>query len=273
MLGEVKIWSAVGGETDTLTVGWLQMDIHWEAPNENIAFLEKLWPQVAAQAQVWVLPEMWATGFSVSERAAETEPGPAFIAMQTWAKTYDILLIGSLKVQTSDGHLYNRAYAVSPTGAWDYYDKRHLFRMAGEEKLFTAGTHRLITLYKGWRIAILICYDLRFAVWSRRTDAFDYEVLIYVANWPAIRSAHWEKLLPARAIENQAYVLGVNRVGTDATGKAYIGKSALYSPLGEPLLSSGESQGPARATIHKKSLHTYRERFPAWMDGDLFYFA
>ncbi len=272
MAGEVRIWQAEASEADILRIGWVQMDIHWENPTENIAFLERLWSRVASRAEVWVLPEMWSTGFSVSERAAETEPGPALSAMQTWARIHNILLIGSLKVRASEGQLYNRAYVVSPASAWDYYDKRHLFRMAGEDKLFTAGTHRLITLYKGWRMAVLICYDLRFAVWSRRTDAFDYDVLIYVANWPAIRSAHWEKLLPARAIENQAYVLGVNRVGTDATGKTYTGKSVLYSPTGEVLLHSGESSGPAWATIHREALYAYRKSFPAWMDGELFRF-
>ncbi len=248
------------------------MDIQREKPEENIATLERLWPSVASQAEVWVLPEMWATGFSVSEAGAENEPGPALFAMQTWAQAYGILLIGSLKVRAVTGQLYNRAYVVSPTGTWNYYDKRHLFRMAGEEKLFTAGTDRLITLYKGWRIAVLICYDLRFAVWSRRTKTLDYDILVYVANWPAARAAHWERLLPARAIENQAYVLGVNRIGSDASGKTYTGKSALYSPLGETILHNGESQGPAWATLSQNTLSSYRQSFPAWMDGDSFHF-
>jgi omega-amidase len=270
MVGEVITWQAADGYTDALRLGWVQMNLHWEDPEANITYLERLWEKVGSQAEVWVLPEMWSTGFSVSERAAEDEPGPALQAMRTWAQSYKALFMGSLKVRTPTGHLYNRAYVVSPTGEWAYYDKRHLFRMAGEEKIFTAGANRLITHYKGWRIAVLICYDLRFPVWSRRSEVYDYDLLIYVANWPAVRAVHWEKLLPARAIENQAYVLGVNRVGTDGTGKAYRGASGLYSPLGEALLLSGESQGPFWTTLAKETLSTYRKAFPAWMDSDVF---
>jgi predicted amidohydrolase len=270
MFGEVITWQAADGYTDALRLGWVQMNLHWEDLAANITYLESLWAKVGSQAEVWVLPEMWSTGFSVSERAAEDEPGPALQAMRTWAQSYKALFIGSLKVRTPTGHLHNRAYVVSPTGEWAYYDKRHLFRMAGEEKIFTAGANRLITHYKGWRIVVLICYDLRFPVWSRRSEAYDYDLLIYVANWPAARAAHWEKLLPARAIENQAYVLGVNRVGTDGTGKAYLGGSVLYSAVGQVILHSGGSEGVFWATLSKESLEAYRRAFPAWMDRDAF---
>jgi omega-amidase len=270
MVGQTHTWEAFPGQTETLRLGWVQMDIIWEKPEENIAYLEKLWQSLGSQAEVWVLPEMWSTGFSVSERAAEDEPGPALQAMRTWAQSYKVLFIGSLKVRTPTGHLHNRAYVVSPTGEWAYYDKRHLFRMAGEEKIFTARANRLITHYKGWRIAVLVCYDLRFPVWSRRSEAYDYDLLIYVANWPAVRAAHWEKLLPARAIENQAYVLGVNRVGTDGTGKAYSGGSVLYSAVGQVILHSGGSEGAFWARLSKESLEAYRRAFPAWMDRDAF---
>ncbi len=268
MAGEVITWQAADSHTDLLRLGWVQMNLHWEDPAANITHLERLWQKVGYQAEVWVLPEMWSTGFSVSDNAAETEPGLALYAMQTWAQTYNALFIGSVKVRTPTGSLHNRAYVVAPSGEWRYYDKRHLFRIAGEEKLFTAGMHKLVTFYKGWRISVLICYDLRFPVWSRRTEEFDYDLLVYVANWPAVRASHWEKLLPARAIENQAYGLGVNRVGTDGTGKAYSGGSVLYSPLGEVILQSGGSEGAFWASLSKESLEAYRRAFPVWMDRD-----
>ncbi len=272
MIGTVHLWQAADGESSELRLGWVQMDIAWEKPQANISFLEDLWKKVGQAAEVWVLSEMWATGFSVSAREAETEPGPALQAMQHWAARHQALFIGSLKVRDSEGRLYNRAYAVSPSGRWRAYDKRHLFRMAGEEKLFTAGRDRLLIIYKGWRIALQVCYDLRFPVWSRRTQNYDYDLLVYVANWPSVRAAHWQRLLPARAIENQAYVLGVNRVGADGTGKSYKGASGLYSPLGEGILLSGETQGAFWQTLSKASVQGYRMAFPAWQDADDFDF-
>ena len=134
MVGQTHTWEALLGETETLRLGWVQMDIIWEKPEENIAYLEKLWQSLGPQAEVWVLPEMWSTGFSVSERAAEDEPGPALQAMRTWAQSYKTLFMGSLKVRTPTGHPHNHAYVLSPTSKWAHYDKRHLSRIAGEER-------------------------------------------------------------------------------------------------------------------------------------------
>lgn len=252
-----------------LKVGWLQVDLAWEDPHANIAALEKLLARSAKGVDVWVLPEMWSTGFSLSAEGAEPEPGPALSAMQRWAAAYDALFLGSVKVRGQD-HLYNRAYAVYPEGKYLTYDKRHLFRFAGEDRLFTAGNARLEVEWRGWRIAPLICYDLRFPVWSRRSATYDYDLLIYVANWPAARHAHWAALLPARAIENQAYTLGVNRIGTDGQGHLYAGGSALYDPQGRLLLGSGSTAGSFHATLDKEALVTYRRHFPAGQDADAF---
>lgn len=252
-----------------LEVGWLQIDLAWEDPQANLSTVEKLLARRGEGAEMWVLPEMWSTGFSLSAEGAETEPGPALRAMQQWAATYDALFLGSVKVQLQD-HLYNRAYVVYPDGSYFTYDKRHLFRFAGENELFTAGNARLGVEWRGWRIAPLICYDLRFPVWSRRSAAYEYDLLVYVANWPAVRHSHWAALLPARAIENQAYVLGVNRIGTDGRGHRYAGGSALYDPQGHLLLGSGSAAGAFRATLDKEALLAYRQHFPAQQDADSF---
>ncbi len=250
-----------------LRVGWLQMDLAWESPATNIARVEALLG--AHRADVWVLPEMWSTGFTMNTALAEGEAGPAYRAMQRWAAERQALLIGSLQVRIGD-KARNRLYAVFPNGQVASYDKRHLFRMASEHAYYEAGTQRLLVEWQGWRIAPLICYDLRFPVWSRRTPEYDYDLLIYVANWPSARHAHWTALLPARAIENQAYTLGVNRIGTDGNRHTYAGGSVLLDPKGEVILHAGSAEGAFVATIDIEALRTYRERFPAWQDADKF---
>jgi len=212
---------------------------------------------------------MWSTGFSMSVDQAEPEGGPSFLAMQAWARHYGALVVGSLRVRTAND-VRNRAYAVFPDGTAVFYDKRHLFRMAQEERYYAAGNRQVVFSWKGWNLAVQICYDLRFPVWSRRTAAYAYDVLIYVANWPAARHAHWRKLLPARAIENQSYVLGVNRLGRDGNGHLYAGGSALYDFRGEVLLNSGQAEGAFVQEILLTPLQAYRESFPAWKDADEF---
>ena len=157
---------------------------------------------------------------------------------------------------------------MPPDGRHVHYDKRHLFRMAGEHEHFAAGSRREIVTLKGWRICPLVCYDLRFPVWSRGANAFD--LLLYVANWPAARRSAWQALLPARAVENQCYVAGVNRVGTDGKGIAYAGDSSVHDYLGQPLADLGGAPGHATVTLGLEALHRYREKFPAWRDADPF---
>lgn len=255
---------------EVLRLGWIQTGLEWEDPEANIRrvshHLEGAQHEGVA---VWVLPEMWSTGFSMRTEIAEREEGEALQAMQTWAQTSGALVIGSLMVRVGET-VRNRAYAVYPTGKYLAYDKRHLFRMAGEHTLFTAGSHQVVVPWQGWRIAVQICYDLRFPVWSRRTPSYDYDILLYVANWPAARHAHWEKLLPARAIENQAYVLGVNRIGRDGNGHLYQGGSALYDFRGELVATAHAEEKVCIADIPLQPLRAYRESFPAWRDADPF---
>lgn len=253
-----------------LRLGWLQWDLVWEDPQANCTRVEALLAE-APPADVWVLPEMWSTGFSMATDQAEPEGGPSWRAMQTWAERYGALFIGSLRVRTSKD-VRNRAYAVYPDGKAVFYDKRHLFRLAQEDRYYAAGDQQVLFSWKGWQLAVQICYDLRFPVWSRRTPRYAYDVLIYVANWPAVRHLHWEQLLPARAIENQSYVLGVNRLGRDGHGHLYRGGSVLYDFRGAALLSSGQAEGAFVQAIAFTPLQAYRDQFPAWRDADGFEF-
>lgn len=250
-----------------LRIGWVQMDIVWEQPEANISRFHQLIEGQAAD--VWVLPEMWSTGFTMNVATAEKEWGPTWEAMRYQAAQLQALLMGSVQVRV-DGTMRNRLYAIFPDGETMIYDKKHLFRMSGEHLSYLAGEKRLVVEWKGWRIAPLICYDLRFPVWSRRTPSYDYDLLIYVANWPQVRHSHWLALLPARAIENQAFVLGVNRIGQDGNGHTYAGGSQLIAPTGEVLLHSGIAEGCFVAEIDRIAMQTYRERFPAWQDADAF---
>ncbi|MEN3041542.1 MAG: amidohydrolase [Bacteroidia bacterium] len=250
-----------------LRVGWVQMEIAWERPRDNIDRVERL--ITGHEADIWVLPEMWSTGFTMDTDKADRPQGTAWQAMKRWSEQTQALFIGSVQTRTGE-KARNRLYAVFPDGRTLIYDKRHLFRMAGENHFYEPGENRLIVEWKGWRLAPLICYDLRFPVWSRRTPEYDYEMLIYVANWPAVRHTHWAALLPARAIENQSYTLGVNRIGQDGNGHSYVGGSVLIDYKGQALLHSGEVEGAFVAEVFLKPLQEYREKFPVWRDADAF---
>ncbi|MFN3901247.1 MAG: amidohydrolase, partial [Alishewanella aestuarii] len=215
-----------------LRVAMLQTELVWQ---DTAANLQALSQQLAAApaADLLVLPEMFASGFSMdSAGIAEREPGPALSWLKQQAAHYQSAIAGSLAVRTADGHYVNRLYFVTPDGAVQSYDKRHLFRMAGEHQAYAAGQQRVIVNWQGWRILLQVCYDLRFPVFSRNLG--DYDAIIYVANWPAPRSRAWWLLLQARAIENQAYVFGCNRVGQDANGLNYRGDSLIVDYLGQP---------------------------------------
>jgi len=251
-----------------LTVTLLQTALAWQDPAANRAHFGDLVRSLPAATDLIVLPEMFTTGFTMDVRdQAESMAGPTVAWMTTLAREADATLCGSLIVEEG-GKFYNRCVWMPPDGRHAHYDKRHLFRMAGEHEHFAAGTSREIFSLKGWRICPLICYDLRFPVWSRGVNAFD--LLIYVANWPAARRGAWQALLPARAVENQCYVAGVNRVGTDGKGIAYAGDSCLYDYLGEALHSLGSGPGQSTATLGAEDLQRYREKFPAYLDADPF---
>ena len=251
-----------------LRVSLVQTDLVWENPSANCAQLEEKLASLGGSTDVVVLPEMFATGFSMSETGAEIGKGPALQWMQVQANRLGALVIGSLKVKQQNS-FYNRLYAVHPDGSYSSYDKRHLFRMGGEHEFYKSGDQQVIVSYKGWNIALFICYDLRFPVWSRNVS-MAYDAAIYVANWPAPRANAWRTLLQARAIENLAYVVGVNRVGTDANELAYSGDSLLVDFKGDLLLDLKSADQILTSELSLESLAEFRAKFPAHLDADSF---
>ena len=254
-----------------LKLALLQTSLVWQDPQANRAAFEPLLEQARGDDLV-VLPEMFTTGFSMqSVELAEPEGGPSSQWLLEQARLIGAVVAGSLIVQAADGTYRNRFLWARPDGSLAWYDKRHLFRMAGEHKHFAAGEEQLLLELNGWRIRPLVCYDLRFPVWSR--DAGGTDLLLYTANWPAARRQHWNRLLPARAIENLCYVAAVNRIGEDGKGHAYSGDTQVLDFQGETLLSAGARAGMFRATLSAEALASYRERFPAHLDADSFSLA
>lgn len=253
----------------TLRVAVIQTHLVWQDCQAN---LQQLTEQLAALKPIdlVVLPEMFASGFSMaSAEIAETEPGPALSWLIEQAKRLQAAITGSLAVKTAEGTYVNRLYFVQPDGQIQHYDKRHLFRMAGEHKAYQAGSERVIVLFRGCRLLLQVCYDLRFPVFSRNCS--DYDAIVYVANWPAVRSRAWWLLLQARAIENQAFVFGCNRVGEDGKGISYAGDSLIVDYLGQPLAELAPSeQGVLYAEADLAALAAFRQQFPAHLDADRF---
>lgn len=251
-----------------LNLALVQFDVQWHDPAANRAHLETLLGQVE-DADLVVLPEMFSTGFSMEPEAiAEPEQGPTYHWLLAQAKRLNAVVTGSLVVQATDGTYRNRLYWAQPDGHAPYYDKRHLFRMAGEHEHYHAGDEQLTVELKGWKIRPLICYDLRFPVWSR--DPHDTDLLFYIASWPAARRLHWNRLLPARAIENLCYVAGVNRIGVDGKGYQYSGDTQLLDFHGEALIPPTDYNGVQQIRLSKEALQAYRKRFPAYQDADRF---
>ena len=251
-----------------LQVSLVQTDLVWEDPAANCAQLEERLADLAGKTDVVVLPEMFATGFSMSPTGAEIGRGPVLQWMQVQASRLGALMIGSLKVKQQNSFL-NRLYAVHPDGSFVSYDKRHLFRMGAENEFYQAGDKQVIVSYKGWNLAVFICYDLRFPVWSRNVG-MAYDAAIYVANWPAPRANAWRTLLQARAIENLAYVVGVNRVGTDANNLSYAGDSLLVDFKGGLQLDLQAKDQILTSELSAVDLADFRAKFPAHLDADLF---
>ena len=234
---------------------------------------EKIW-QLEEPTDLIVLPEMFNTGFT-NEAVALAEPmnSRTFRWMRQMAAQTQAVLIGSYIVREQN-NFYNRLLWMEPDGTFAYYDKRHLFRMSEEHTIFTPGRHRLIRSWKNWRICPLICYDLRFPVWSRNvtidTEDLSYDLLLYVANWPAVRSQTWLTLLQARAIENVSYAVGVNRIGKDGNQVAYNGHSAVVNFQGDVLADEGDQEVMKTQTLSLDELKTFREKFPVHQDADRF---
>ena len=266
----------------TLTVTTIQADLQWEDKAANLRRLEKKIDGIAGRTEVVILPEMFSTAFSMRPEAlAETIEGPTISWMRETAARKNIILTGSLIIE-EDGDYFNRLIWMLPNGQFGWYDKRHRFAYAGENEHYTAGNRRLVASVKGWKVLLLVCYDLRFPVWSRQQVSpesdggeFEYDLIIYVANWPERRSHAWKSLLVARAIENQAYVIGVNRVGEDGNKIAHSGDTMIVDPLGEILYHAapnGNAPGEAvhTHTLTKDHLDAIRQRFPFWRDADRF---
>ncbi|MBS7663643.1 amidohydrolase [Pseudomonas lalucatii] len=251
-----------------LQLALVQSELAWHDPAANRTHFEALLAPLEGVDLV-VLPEMFSTGFSMdSARLAEPENGPSTVWLQEQARRLQAVVTGSLIIQAADGSYRNRLLWACPDGSLVHYDKRHLFRMAGEHKHFAAGEEQVLLELKGWRVRPLICYDLRFPVWSR--DPHGTDLLLYTANWPAARRQHWNRLLPARAIENLCYVAAVNRVGEDGRGHAYSGDSQVLDFQGEALLDAEAAAGVFRIALSGAALAGYRERFPAYLDADDF---
>ncbi len=235
--------------------------------------LEQKIRAISEKTEVVLLPEMFNTGFSMNpDQLAETMQGETVQWMKKIAGEKKIILGGSLIIEEA-GDYYNRFVWMLPNGQHGHYDKRHRFAYAGEDEQFTAGEKRLITSVKGWRINLLVCYDLRFPVWARQVSSEnepEYDILVYVANWPDRRSHAWKTLLQARAIENQCFVVGVNRVGNDGNGNYHSGDSMVVDAMGEVLYHKKDEEDVFTITLDKTHLETVREKLPFWKDGDQF---
>lgn len=254
---------------DSLRVSAVQSWIDHEDVESNLSRYGKLMSFLVGKTDLVVLPELF-TGGSVRVGApAERMDGRAMELLRIWSSAYDFAIVGSLLIEEC-GRYYNRVIFVHPDGGIEYGDKRHLFCKGGESEWLTAGTVRRIVRYKGWRICLLSCYDLRFPVWSRNVGN-EYDLLLYPSNWPTSRGDVWDILLRARAIENQSYVCGVNRVGSDIRGVSYRGRSMLISPQGDVLMNLGTvAQIMDTRMIRKSELVSYRAKFPVWRAADGF---
>jgi predicted amidohydrolase len=261
---------------ENLTVTLIQSALHWENPVANMAmFEEKIW-QIKDTTDLIILPEMFTTGFTMNAKhQAEPMNLTTFKWLKQQAAQTKAVVTGSFIVKEKEMY-FNRLLWMRPDGSYEVYDKRHLFRMAEEHQTYTAGNSRIIPQLKGWRICPLICYDLRFPVWSRNsvvektTQSLAYDCLIYVANWPQARSHAWNSLLQARAIENLSYVIGVNRIGADGKNIPYSGDSVVVNPKGEQLFYAGDKEIIQTITLDAQELLSFRQKFPAYMDADGF---
>ena len=258
---------------DPLRITLLQTDIVWEDKSANLCRLRRHLEGFCGQTDMVILPETFSTGFSMHPEAlAEPLQGEVITLAKQWSARYRVALAGSFIAcnDTCNAQYTNRAFFLTPEGDEWYYDKRHLFRMGGEDRLFTPGTSRPIIHYKGWNILLLVCYDLRFPVWSRNVGN-EYDLLIYVANWPTARRKVWDVLLQARALENASYVCGVNRIGTDGNRIVHNGGSRVYSYKGDMLAFVPDGQeGHSTTSISLTDLRNFRTKFPVWKDADHF---
>jgi omega-amidase len=254
----------------TLTLTTIQTDLQWENKAANLQLLKEKINSIGEKTEIIVLPEMFSTGFTMQPQLlAETMEGETVQWMREIAIANKVILTGSIIIK-EDEHYFNRLIWMLPNGELGYYDKRHLFAYGEEDKHYTAGKKRLIASVKGWKINLQVCYDLRFPVWARQQSEAEYDVLIYVANWPERRIRAWKTLLCTRAIENQCYVIGVNRVGNDGNNIYHSGDSLVIDPLGEVLYHMPDAEDIFTITLEKEKLEAIRAKFPFGKDSDQF---
>lgn len=246
-----------------------QAYIFWENIEKNLSNLSLKLSSLKENTDLIILPEMFNTGFTMNvEECAEAMDGPTMRWLYDTAKRHNCVVAGTLIITENDAY-YNRFVWMSADGSYVSYDKRHLFGLMGESEKFTAGKERILTEVNGWKICPMICYDLRFPVWTRSVD-FSYDLLVYTACWPDSRSLHWRTLIPARAIENQAYAIGVNRVGYDGDDVYYSGGSMCISPAGDVVYYKPEDEDLYTFTLYPEDLKKMREKFPFMKDADSF---
>ncbi len=249
-----------------LRVALVQGQPLWHNPEYNLPHYDELVGTIK-QADLILLPEMWPTGYTIQAHKYHDTESTAIDKMRIWAAAQSALVVGSLIAKDGDSY-YNRLYIVEPSGRLSYYDKKHLFGFAGEDRVFSPGKEQLTYDYKGWRLRMNVCYDLRFPVWSRNTDKYD--IVLYSANWPDKRIDAWRTLLKARAIENQAYALGCNCVGEDLWNNTYSGHSSIINPHGEVLTEMVKEEGILYAEMTKEALAVVRAKLPFLADQDRF---
>lgn len=251
-----------------MKIALIQSDLYWEDVSKNRNNFESKINQINSEVNLIVLPEMFSTGFTMNALAvAETMNGETILWMKAMAKQKNCAITGSLIITEKD-QFYNRMLFVFPSGEIQHYNKRHLFTLAGEDKTYTAGTEKVIVDYLGWKICLQVCYDLRFPVYSRNVE--NYDLLIYVASWPKVRTNAWDILLQARAVENLSYVIGVNRVGLDANNYEYIGHSQAVDYLGNYILEPQESEDIFMVELDKDILLETRKKLDFLSDKDVF---
>ncbi len=261
-------------KSSDLKVCLFPMEIFWGDKETNLKTLQEMMPRVHPETDLLILPETFSTGFPVGKDKEEVRPmaerntGRTIDLLKELSSRYKFAIAGSF-VADSGGSLYNRAFFIEPSGDETFEDKHHLFTMAGENKVFSRGYNRLKIRYRGWNLSMVVCYDIRFPVWCRNISN-EYDALIVVANWPEVRVNAWNALLPARAIENEAYVCAVDCKGTDSKGYSYDGSSAVYDFKGKDVSVRFDQDGLIYATLSRERLDSFREKFPAWRDADPF---
>ena len=254
-----------------MRVALLQYPIEWGDPQANVRLLDERLRAIRGQADLAVVPEMFSTGFCTNRPdLAEPWGGPTCRELQRMADAYDIAIIGSLIIKTENG-MYNRGFLFAPHAEPRFIDKRHLYKHGGEAELFKSGDQREVWEYKGAKIRLAICYDLRFPIWLRQDPRNMYDILVCVACWPKVRVQYWDAMLPSRAAENQAFVVGVNMVGTDGTGEVYSGHSAAYDTwLRDIAMFDDAEEGTRIVDLPIENVRHYRDASPLWQDADEF---